>query len=43
VPVSFKIVIYREYSFEKLSEFSQGYNALDANASNMHGILSRDI
>jgi hypothetical protein len=44
VPLSsFKIVIYRQYSFQKLTEFSQGYNALDANVSNVHEILSRDI
>jgi hypothetical protein len=34
--------IGRKYYFQKLSQFSEGNNVLDASASNTHGFLSRD-
>jgi hypothetical protein len=38
-----KILICRKYSFQKLTQFSQGYNVIDSNSCNTHGFLSRDI
>jgi hypothetical protein len=32
----------RKYSFQKLTQLSQGTNVLDASASNTYGFLSRD-
>jgi hypothetical protein len=40
---SLKILICRKYSYQKLTQFSQGYNVIDATACNTHGFLSRDI
>jgi hypothetical protein len=37
-----KTMICRKYSFEKLTQFSQGNNVLDAAASHIHGFLWRD-
>jgi hypothetical protein len=37
-----KTLIGRHYSFEKLTQYSQGNNVLDAPSSNINGFLSRD-
>jgi hypothetical protein len=37
-----KTLICRMYSFQKLTQFSQGDNVLDAPTSNIDGFLSRD-
>jgi hypothetical protein len=39
---SLKMVIGRQYSFQKLIQFSQGKIVLDALPSNTDGFLSRD-
>jgi hypothetical protein len=42
-PISaLKTVICRKYSFQKLSQFSQAINVLDAPASNTDVFMSRD-
>jgi hypothetical protein len=38
-----KNLSYRKYSFQKLTQFSQGNNVLDALASNTASFISRDI
>jgi hypothetical protein len=35
-------IICRKYSYQKLTQFSQGNHVLDAHASNTDGFLSRD-
>jgi hypothetical protein len=35
-------MVCRKYSFQRVSEFSQGNNLLEAAASNMDGFLWRD-
>jgi hypothetical protein len=35
-------MMFKKYSFEKLTQFSQGSNVLDAPVSNTDGFLSRD-
>jgi hypothetical protein len=35
-------VTFRKYSFQKLPQFSQGINVLNAAVSNIHGFLWRD-
>jgi hypothetical protein len=35
-------MIFRKYSFEKVTQFSLGNNALDVPASNTDDFLSRD-
>jgi hypothetical protein len=43
VPLSpLKTLIGRQYSFQKLSQFSQGNNVLDAPPSNIDGFLARN-
>jgi hypothetical protein len=37
-----KIMIFRKYSFQKLTQFTLGNNALGVPSSNMDGFLSRD-
>jgi hypothetical protein len=42
-PIStLKTMIFRKYSFQKLTQFSEGNNVLDAPASNTDGFPSRD-
>jgi hypothetical protein len=42
-PIStLKTLSYRKYSFQQLTQFSQGNNILDAPASNTDGFLWRD-
>jgi hypothetical protein len=35
-------MIHRKYSFQKITQFSQGNRALDVSASNLHGFLWKD-
>jgi hypothetical protein len=37
-----KTLLGRQYSFQKLTQFSQGNNMLDGPPSNIDGFLSRD-
>jgi hypothetical protein len=37
-----KTMIWRKYSFQKLTQFTQGNNVLDAAASNTDGFVLRD-
>jgi hypothetical protein len=37
-----KTMIYRQYSFQKLTQFSQGNNIVDSPPSNTDGFVSRD-
>jgi hypothetical protein len=39
---TFKILMCRKYAFQKLFQFSQGNNLLDAHASNTDGVLYTD-
>jgi hypothetical protein len=34
--------MHRQYSFQKLTQFSQGNNVLDSQSSNINEFLSRD-
>jgi hypothetical protein len=38
---SLKCTISRKYSFQKVPQLSQGFNLLDAAASNIHGFFFR--
>jgi hypothetical protein len=40
---TFITMIFRTYSFQSITQFSQGDNVQDATASNMDGFLLRDI
>jgi hypothetical protein len=40
---TFRTQTGRQYSFQKLTQFSQGNNVLDAPHSNVGGFLSRNI